>query len=239
MNKIHKPFVLITGIWLLIFHSISSTTGQDSPIPPEGMVYISAGSFIMGSTIGDRDEFPQHTAATDEYFIDLYEVTNEQFQQFDPNWPITEQNRRRPALVTWEQANAYAKWAGKRLPTEAEWEKAARGTDGRLYPWGNFFELAMVAWDDSEPVGSNLTCISPYGCYDMAGNVWEWTADWYKPYVGNDAPCEAYGEKFKVIRGGAAFNDISFNRCSKRYYISPTTKVSGYDIGFRCVKDVG
>jgi formylglycine-generating enzyme required for sulfatase activity len=211
---------------------------QDAPAAPAGMVYIPTGAFIMGSDIGDKDECPRREESTTAYFIDIYEVTNQQDQKFDLNWSFAENKKNCPALVTWEQAAAYAKWAGKRLPTEKEWEKAARGTDGRLYPWGNIWDIAMAAWNDAEPVGSNLLCISPYGCYDMAGNVWEWTEDWYLPYPGNKIPCEAYGRKFKVIRGGAAFNDCSFMRCAKRYYVDPKTKISGYKIGFRCVKDL-
>lgn len=210
---------------------------NQTPAPPPGMVYVSAGPFIMGSEIGDADESPQRVEKTGAYFIDRYEVTNEQFAKFDPDHTFPPERATCPAIVTWTQADAYAKWAGKRLPTEIEWEKAARGIDGRLFPWGATWEPFLAPWDDAEPIGRTFTDISPYGCYDMAGNVWEWTADWYLPYPGNTIPGPAYGKKYKVIRGGAAFNDGSMMRCAHRYYMKPDTKVAGHPIGFRCVKD--
>ncbi len=211
---------------------------SDTPQPPEGMVYVPAGPFIMGSNFGDTDESPQHLATTGAFFIDTYEVGNADFKKFDPSYTYPEGKDNFPAVVTWEQANAYAKWAGKRLPTEAEWEKAARGIDGRLYPWGNTYDPTFIAYDDSIGRGETIAKpTSPYGCFDMAGGAYEWTSSWYQPYPGNTVSCDEYGEKNKVMRGGSNFNDLAMMRTSHRYYLPPNT-TGNYHTGFRCVKDV-
>ncbi len=209
----------------------------DHPEPPEGMVYVPAGEFVFGSNVGDADEGPRQTARTGAFFIDKYEVTNGEFAEFDPDFEFRDGFEDRAASVTWEQANAYAEWAGKRLPTEQEWEKAARGTDGRTYPWGEIFDPSFVRWTESDPVDSApARPASPYGAYDMAGGAWEWTADWYQPYPGNKVPSIAYGEKYKVLRGGSSFNDRAFMRTTHRMYLDPAT-TGGYYTGFRCVID--
>ena len=203
----------------------------------DGMILIPAGEFIFGSNVGDADEGPQRTERTKAYYIDKYEVTNEEFQKFKPDFRFARKKKKFPAEVTEYQAAAYALWAGKRLPTEIEWEKAARGTDGRLFPWGNSFDWGFVNWDEKDKPGSaEAHPASPYGCYDMAGAAWEWTSNFYQPYPGNTTPSESYGEKFKVIRGGGTFNDISIMRTSERYYLDPGTR-GHYYVGFRCVKD--
>lgn len=208
-----------------------------APTPPAGMVYVPAGAFIMGSEYGDADETPKHMSETGAYFIDKYEVSNADYQKFDPEFAFEEGRENYPASVTWHKASAYAKWAGKRLPTEAEWEKAARGTDGRTFPWGETHDATFYNWDETYPRGgSPAKPESPYGCVDMAGGAWEWTADWYKAYAGNDIPCEAYGENYKVMRGGASFNDVAMMRTTHRYYLPPDS-TGGYFVGFRCVKD--
>ncbi len=211
---------------------------NDLPKPPEGMLYVPEGSFIMGSVYGDPDERPRHIAHTNAFFVDKYEVSNSEYIQFDPDFKYPEGKENNPVIVTWEQANAYANWADKRLPTEKEWEKAARGIDGRIFPWGNTYDETFVVWDQSHPRGSAIAKPeSPYGCVDMAGGVWEWTADWYKPYDGNEVPMKQYGETYKVMRGGSNFNNHSFVRTSQRYYVPPNT-TGRYPVGFRCVKDV-
>jgi formylglycine-generating enzyme required for sulfatase activity len=202
------------------------------------MVYVPAGSFIMGSVYGDPDERPRHIAHTRAFFIDKYEVSYAEFAEFDPDFDVPAGKENNAAIVTWYQADAYARWAGKRLPTEKEWEKAARGTDGRTFPWGETYDNTFVVWDQRETRGTSIAKPqSPYGCFDMAGGVWEWTADWYKPYPGNDVPIEQYGEVYKVMRGGSNFNNHSFIRTSQRYYVLPD-RTSRYFVGFRCVKDV-
>ncbi|AXE17310.1 hypothetical protein DR864_05975 [Runella rosea] len=220
---------------------ISLAVGQSTlaqPTPPKGMVYVPAGPFIMGSHYGDPDERPQQMAMTNAFFIDKYEVSNAEFAQFDPEFKFPAGKENNAVIVTWHQAAAYAKWAKKRLPTEKEWEKAARGTDGRVFPWGNVYDESFVVWDQKTSRGGSIAKPeSPYGCFDMAGSVWEWTADWYKPYPGNDAPMEQYGETYKVMRGGSNFNDQALTRTTHRYYLHPE-KISRYNVGFRCVRDV-
>lgn len=228
---------MVFRIFLLVLHGVY-LFGQDRLQAPEGMVFVEEGPFIMGSTYGDPDERPRHIAYTKAFFIDKYEVSNAEFAEFDPTYTFPASKKDNAAIVTWSQANAYAQWAGKRLPTEKEWEKAARGLDGRIFPWGDTYDNSYVVWDQKSTRGTSIAKpASPYGCYDMAGGVWEWTADWYKPYPGNDVPMEQYGEKYKVMRGGSNFNNYSFLRTSHRYYLAPED-IRAYPVGFRCVKDV-
>lgn len=209
------------------------------------MVLIPAGEFTMGDN-RFHDEIPQRTVYLDSYYIDKYPITNEEFQQFDSTHVYPLHKAHHPVVaISWQQAKDYAQWAGKRLPTEAEWEKAARGTDLREYPWGNEFDLAKCNMaesgiGDTLPVGHIPENISPYGCYDMAGNVWEWTSDWYEAYPGSDIKDNNYGQTQVAIRG-ASFRYWHYRsthlppRCADRFHYSPEGEV---DIGFRCVKEV-
>ena len=197
------------------------------PPPPAEMILIPAGEFIMGSPEGEGDanEHPQHPVFLNAFYIDKYEVTNALYKQFMSAtghiaplfWDDEEYNHpNQPVVrVTWHDAVAYAEWAGKRLPTEAEWEKAARGTDGRIYPWGNEWDSSKcnsgVSGDGYEytaPVGSFPAGASPYGVMDMAGNVWEWCADWYdKDYYSSQSsqqnPKGPDSGTYRVLRGGS------------------------------------
>jgi len=214
----------------------TSAVRQDDPQPPDGMVYVPAGEFKMGSNDGNADEAPAHRVHVSAYYIDQHEVTNGQFAEFvresgtfdeiegpwfryyapgcedliahyqDRYGDKTPEGRDAARLraaaaalqavpegdhsqfpvrgVAWRDAVAYAKWAGKRLPTEAEWEKAARGPKEWLYPWGlewnaKLCRAGLVPEAGPVDVGSFLDGASGYGCLDMAGNVWEWVSDWY------------------------------------------------------------
>jgi len=199
----------------------------------ESMALVPAGEFLMGQDAGatDPDETPQHKVVLADYYIDRTEVTNAQFKAFCdatnriyPNAPYWDEgyflaNPENPVVnITYEQARAYCAWAGKRLPTEAEWEKAARGTDARLYPWGNVWDAERAnLWGDdvgpdrfyrTSPVGSFPKGASPYGVLDLIGNVWEWCADWYDPaYYAQSPARDPRGPKAatasRVVRGGA------------------------------------
>jgi formylglycine-generating enzyme required for sulfatase activity len=149
--------------------------------------------------------------------------------------------------VTWHEARAYCEWRGQRLPSEAEWEKAARGPNGNEFPWGNQWDTSKTeTGDDSEyeegiaPVGAYPQDKSFYGAYDMGGNVFEWVADWYGPYPGSNYQSDNFGQKNKVIRGGGGgigHYAVSYLfRGATRQFTDP--EVMGEDVGFRCAKDL-
>ncbi len=230
---------------------------------PNKMVKIPAGSFIRGTNQRLPDEGPEHRINLPSYLIDIYEVTNIQYKRFinetGRRSPTHFRNRTYPAgkadhpvtYVSWKDANDYCHWAGKRLPTDKEWEKAGRGTQGQIFPWGNEFDPKKantpVRWaaigqnGDTTPVGAFAEGISPYGLYDMTGNVWEWTASWYKAYPGNKTASENYGERYKILKGGSWF-DCSFYKCGlsaplfNRSFFAIRTKNDTF--GFRCAKDL-
>jgi formylglycine-generating enzyme required for sulfatase activity len=220
-----------------------------------GMVVVPAGEFVMGS--GQGDEEPAHTVLVDAFEIDVFEVTNAEFAQFveetgyqtdaeknnDPSpWRayFTEGKGRYPVVkVSWNDAQAYCEWAGKRLPTEAEWEKAARGTDERVYPWGDEWDVTKVnskesGFRGSVTVGSFPEGGSPYGLMDVAGNIWEWTDAWYQGYPQTTFNSNYFGETYKVLRGGGWFSDQEQVRTTQRNANSPDA--ANDDIGFRCVR---
>ena len=248
---------------------------KDEKITEQKLVPIPGGAFIMGNGgrpaaegEGDEDEQPAHKASVNAFYIDLYETTNAMYKRFldathafEPplhwrkgTYPPGKANH--PVVyVSWYEAEAYCRWDGKRLPTEAEWEKAARGTDGRHFPWGNQFDnkkantpqywLAKgiaVSKGDTMPVGSFEEGKSPYGLYDMAGNVYEWVDDWYTQYPGNQISNIHYGKKNKVLRGGSWYDCLSYG-CGlsspsyNRSRFNPEIRNKGF--GFRCAKDGG
>ena len=241
-------------------------------LAPEGMVHIPAGEFIMGSNREDTegkstefgmakplflDEHPQRKVFLHSFYIELYEVTNSQYRKFveatRSRPPISWVNGRIPvgrenypvADVNWYEAGRYCQWIGKRLPTEAEWEKTARGPHGLEYPWGNEYDSQKANAGDTgrgdlASVGSFDSGKSPYGVYDMAGNVWEWTQDWYQPYPGNQYQTDAFGQKYKILRG-SSWGGVGhyalplFYRSAHRFYAAPEQSFS--DAGIRCARD--
>lgn len=231
-----------------------------APQPPAGMVLIPGGPFLMGS-----DEFPREgpprVVDVPAFLIDRYPVTNADFLVFvertgyrvPPDWvdgrplPGTDDH---PVMGAWVDADAYARWAGKRLPTEVEWEKAARGTDGRRYPWGNRFDVRhALTWETtavtgsrSEPVTARPSGASPYGCEQMVGLLEEWVADWYDAYPGSSYRSLGYGQHFRVLRGGAWLFTHTHARCAYRCFELPDRPRHEMVVlgapSFRCAADV-
>lgn len=217
---------------------------------PEGMVLISAGPFWMGldelppdSPWGQKDARPKHQVTLPGFFIDRHEVTYGAYLLFDEKHQIPERSADTPVThVSWTDADSYCSFLEKRLPTESEWEKAARGTDGRAYPWGNTFDPKKSNIGSApKPVGSFPDDRSPYGVFDMAGNVSEWTDTWYRAYPGNTHDSSDYGIFQKVVRGGSFntsrhFADEMFGQVTFRNYNRPDRL--GPDAGFRCAKSL-
>jgi eukaryotic-like serine/threonine-protein kinase len=276
------PASTLTPVRIVTQKIVPSSTPTPGPTPTSeittrikdgmSMVYVPAGDFIMGNLlgVGSDEEAPQHMVILDGYWIDRTEVTNAQYHIF-----VNATGYRTPALcnsvdityndgdksdhpvvcVNWDDAQAYCAWAGGRLPTEAEWEKAARGVDGRTYPWGGGFDGSQANYCDTNcelnykdtatndgyvrtaPVGSYPAGASPYGTLDMAGNVWEWVNDWYNffyyaksPQINPQGP--NMGE-YRVLRGGA-WSGISTNmRSAFRAWLAPD--MGDRAIGFRCI----
>jgi formylglycine-generating enzyme required for sulfatase activity len=254
-----------------------SSAGPSTPVPPPAavpaneitgkdgapMVLIPAGEFLMGSPEGEggEDEHPQHRVYLDAFYMDRYEVTTARYATFlkgtsrkaPDEWEQVElsQHGNRPVVgIDWRDAEAYCRWAGKRLPTEAEWEKASRGPDGRPYPWGkdapgslnaNFgLTSSMSVYSDRlEPVGSFESGKSPYGVHDMAGNVWEWVADWYdERFYAQSPPRNPKGPasgKAKVLRGGSWIDGPVTLRSADRFLFHPNGRFIW--VGVRCARD--
>jgi len=222
------------------------------------MALVPAGEFTMGSATGDADELPVHKVYVAAFFMDKNQLSVKQYARFvedthhevPPDWGVMNrpQHYDRPiANVDWAEADAYCKWAGKRLPTEAEWEKAARGTDGRTYPWGNIHptrlhaNLGKEVWSNHTallPVGTLEEGKSPYGIYDMAGNVWEWVSDWYdQDYYKTSPQQNPTGPptgSTKVVRGGSWGSNVDGLRSAERETHVPSFR--GFGTGFRCAK---
>jgi len=244
------------------------------PFKYPGMVYIPAGDFVMGTDIAKEAEYPNTYGFLEEpyedeqpirkvylegFYIDKYEVTIGEYSKF------TKATNRKPPIewvrmkldihrfskypvthVTWADALAYAQWVDKKLPSEAEWEKAARGTDGRRYPWGNKFDEKMGNFSKKGTmrVGFNKNDVSPFGVFDMGGSVSEWTRDALRPYEGNPAPYRSiYKESLTVYRGG------SWGGLGGHYYLFPYFARSAFRgtesedmrsplLGFRCVREI-
>jgi formylglycine-generating enzyme required for sulfatase activity/predicted Ser/Thr protein kinase len=271
-NSQRKPWMryalIIAGV-LVVAISIAAWAGWRSwtqpnkqtgynatshPTPPAGMVYVPGGDFMMGRDDGDDPfERPAHKVTVKPFFMDQFEVTNEDYAKFvnatahpaPSNW--TNGNypagaARKPATgVNWDDATAYAKWAGKRLPTEEEWEFAARSTDGRIYPWGNDWQTGSANADGASngtvDVGTYKGA-SPFGVYDMVGNAWQWTASKLAAYPGGSIPTQTDAASLKVIRGCTYACKASQATATYRRGW-PATGADNYNnTGFRCVQDV-
>jgi formylglycine-generating enzyme required for sulfatase activity len=256
--------VEITVIIALVLSNISAGGFLDrfvyyKPVDMEGYwVTIPAGEFQMGSENGEDKEKPVHTVYVDEFQIGKYEVTNRQYYQCVKAGVCVgnaydDSKAYHPVVsVNWHDAVNYCEWAGGRLPTEAEWEKAARGPsagsgDGRSYPWGENIDCTYANYarekgdycvGDTTPVGSYESGKSPYGVYDMAGNVWEWTSSLYAgyPYNPNDGREDMYLSGTRMLRGGSWDNIEFFARSAYRnYYDQSFIEIV---TGFRCARDV-
>ena len=249
-------------------------TVKNSPIDGKKMVLVPAGECVMGTDkIDDEkthlkigavkplylDQHPTRKIFLDSYYIDKYEVTNEEYKRFidttgydelpghwdngtyavgEGNFPVTH--------VTWREALTYALWAQKTLPTEAQWEKAARGVDGRLYPWGNVYEKGKsnMGIDGAKELvagGTYSEDVSPYKVYDLGGNVMEWTMDWYLAYPGSTYKNTRYGKTLKVLRGNAFQGSGHYFLEAYRYSFARTeADPNAYfeNVGFRCLENL-
>ena len=271
-----KILVLISAVALL---SLGCTKPPEDKAPLN-MVLVDAGPFFMGAS-GDieddnfyefglikpfyADALPMREVTLDAYYIDKYETSNAEYMEFlkatnarrPPHWKdgIYPEGKGKYPMggVPWAAAFEYCKWMGKRLPTEAEWEKGARGTDKREFPWGNEYDESKLnvakeaeRYDRAAEVDSFPEGVRPYGAYNMSGNVWEWTDSWYKPYPGAVYESDSFGEKSKVVRGNSVSPIAHFPpkvhteivawyaRAYFRFPVRP--KAYFADIGFRCVK---
>ena len=250
-GKTHEKVVPVT---------LSPEDQEKAKLAPEGMVFIKGGCFIMGNDYAQEDEKPEHEVCLDDFYMDKYEVTQARWEKLLGFNPARDIGPDHPV----EQVNYYEvqefleKSNGQcRLPTEAEWEYAAKGGSDSRYYWGNMMDEAY-AWYEEEagktthPVGQKLP--NQYGLYDMMGNVWEWTDDWYEPYYHIREKKNPKGPetgKFKVIRGGAFDSSAGALRTTNRTWLHPKNrvfpKVTTYGqainevynyVGFRCVKSI-
>jgi len=245
-------------------------TPTSKPLPNEitvsgrgSMLLIPAGKFTMGNNNGAEDEKPAHKVYLDAYYIDKFEITNAMYKDCVEDGacrnPSREGSNTRASYygdpefdqfpviyVDWSMASSYCVWRSARLPTEAEWEKAARGTDERAFPWGEGNHCGLSNYASCERdttfVGSYPMGISPYGVYDMAGNVWEWVQDWYaEDYYSSlsdsvmNPEGPSSGEK-RVMRGGSWFNNESFVTSMSMRWKDLAT-IATDELGFRCARD--
>ena len=265
------PTLIVTAMLFLGAASAECAMAVEGEIKGKdgaAMVMVPAGPFPMGVPPGDRDggrdEYPRHEISLDTFYIDKYEVTNGLYLEFvrqtghraplhpkDQTRSLWKGNTMpesvvdRPVVnVDWHDAEAYCRWAGKRLPTEAEWEKAARGADDRRFPWGNVeptpkhlnYNQRWIGEKTLMPVGSYEAGKSPYGAYDMAGNVWEWVNDWYDPLYYEKSPSKnpqgPENGKTKVLRSSGWHVETPLVRIFTRVESDPSNR--NESTGFRC-----
>ena len=244
-----------------------TATGKDGA----PLKLIPAGEFLMGTSLsnrdGGRDEYPERQIFLNAFYMDTFEVTNGRYLEFIkatghrlPEHPrdkkltlwqgatVPETFREHPVVnADWHDAEAYCTWAGRRLPTEAEWERAARGTTGRRFPWGDMEPTRTLAnylnqWRNGgglEPVGSHPQGASQEGVQDLQGNVWEWVDDWYDPHSYEKGPVRnpkgpSQGTR-KVIRGSGWESEAPLLRSAHRLSSDPRNR--NHSLGFRCAMD--
>lgn len=234
------------------------------PVDGKEMVFVSGGVFVMGSNNDDARYAPEHNVEVADFYLDRWPVTNAEYKAFidatgyqvpdyDVSWCDTlpynwdSDGRMYPegkadhpvVLVTWDDAMAYAAWAGKRLPTEAEWERAARGLNGRRYPWGDEFAATLcncaetALWQTSRVGEFSPGGDTPDGLVDMVGNIWEWTNSLYRPYpyIAEDGRESRQATGFRVLRGASWRNDANVTHALSR--LDGDFKFFN-NVGFRC-----
>jgi formylglycine-generating enzyme required for sulfatase activity len=267
LKKTLIVFIILLGVMLAMSacsKKEATTAGEgtatEAAVPavvPGEMALIPAGEFILGSDDKNSISYPQQKINLPAYWIDKYEVTNFEFMDFSiktgyvgegaktgQDWrlfftPATPEKARLPVVyITWNDANKYCSSVGKRLPTEQEWEKAARGTDGRAYPWGNeWVNGRSNTWEASRaklvPIGE-YDDVSVYGVHDMLGNVREWTGSWFVNYPGTLKKDPHAGKEWRVLRGLAYNLKARMGNLTARSAYAPDAL---FDFGFRCAKD--
>ncbi|PQV64892.1 iron(II)-dependent oxidoreductase [Abditibacterium utsteinense] len=234
-----------------------------APVAPENMVLIAGGEGWMGTDDADssnenqrdnvplnaNDARPRHRVKVAPFFLDKTMVTCAQYKKFcdatgtpaPPDWnggAVPTGKADFPVFrVNWYEASAFANWAGKRLPNESEWERAARGEEGRIYPWGNDWDPSKLVWDSGGPraVGSKPEGASPQGVLDLAGNGFEWTSSWFDAYPGAPVKVPEFGQSLKVVRGGGWRGADFLPKGWYRGVNRPQSRIEW--VGFRCAKD--
>lgn len=267
IEKGGRPRSVAVGMLLSLGLALTSIAAE-----PDDMVLVPGGEFAMGSDAGPEDERPRHLVRLDAFRMDRLPVTNAAYVEFlrslgtanasgermydvdDPDarihrvegrWTVDRGYEGHPVVeVPWAGARDYCAWRGKRLPTEAQWEKAARGTDGRRYPWGNAPADASRArfasgYNETAPVDARPAGASPYGVIDMAGNAWEWVSSAYRsyPYRSDDGREDLAAGPVRGTRGGGHDSPADEITTTQRgRYLSRNPRSGHHNIGFRCVR---
>jgi len=257
--------LVVMMVSLMVSAALPADDGAEMALVPAGEFTMGGPGKAVDE---DRAEAPEHKLTLPAFLIDKTEVTTTLYcrflseagqtqdaqghaffgmvkylpiQQAGGQWqPVAGREKFPMTNVTWHGAMAYAKWAGKRLPTEAEWEKAARGTEGRKFPWGADLNTGLMRFgqDSLGPVGERPAGASVYGCLDMAGNAWEWTSSLFKPYpyvAGDGREDPANTAERRVARGGSWTGEPWI--ATTTYRFRPYPEDAYYFLGFRCAKD--